>query len=123
MCIQTFAIRSRRRREQALRDLVLVVGKDEIDPAAVDVEQVAARVVAREAAAERFESVAIDIAEHSICQPGRPSAAIAPGLGQPGSLGFEGFHSTKSIGSRLYGATSTRAPASISSSERRASAP
>ena len=78
-----------------------MVGKDEIDSAAVNVEDIAARVVAREAAAERLESVAIDIAEHSICQPGRPGAAMPAGLGQLGSLGFEGFHNTKSIGSRL----------------------
>ncbi len=36
-----------------------------------------------------------------MCQPGRPGAAIPAGLGQLGSFGFEGFHSTKSIGSRL----------------------
>jgi len=39
-------------------------------------------------------------------------------LGHAGSPGFDGFQSTKSIGPFLYGATSTRAPASISSSER-----
>src|SRR6202020_1191884 len=38
LCIQTFAM-----------------GKDEIDPAAVDIEDVAARVVAGKTAAERFE--------------------------------------------------------------------
>ena len=38
-----------------MRDLVLVVGKDEIDPAAVDIEDVAARVVAGKAAAKGFE--------------------------------------------------------------------
>ena len=35
------------------------------------------------------------IAEHSICQPGRPRPQ---GLSQPGSSGVEGFHSTKSAG-------------------------
>ena len=38
-----------------LRDLVFVVGKDEVDPAAVNVEHIAVRVVAFEAAAERLE--------------------------------------------------------------------
>ena len=42
-----------------------------------------------------------DIAEHSICQPGRPGAAIPAGEGQDGSPGFDGFHSTKSSGERL----------------------
>ena len=60
------------------------------------------------------------IAEHSMCQPGRPTPQ---GESQPGSSGGEGFQSTKSPGSRLYGATSTRAPASISSSGRRESVP
>ena len=46
-------------------------------------------------------SFAIDMAEHSMCQPGRPGAAMPAGLGQLGSFGFDGFHSTKSIGSRL----------------------
>ncbi len=60
------------------------------------------------------------IAEHSMCQPGRP---MPQGESQPGRSGVEGFHSTKSPGSRLYGATSTRAPASISSGSRRESLP
>ena len=38
------------------------------------------------------------IAEHSICQPGRPRPQ---GLSQPGCSGVEGFHSTKSAGARL----------------------
>ena len=46
-------------------------------------------------------SLAIDMAEHSMCQPGRPSPAMPAGDGQPGSPGFDGFHSTKSISSRL----------------------
>ena len=41
------------------------------------------------------------IAEHSMCQPGRPSTAIPAGDGQDGSPGFDGFHSTKSVLSRL----------------------
>jgi len=61
-----------------------------------------------------------DIAEHSICQPGRPRPQ---GLSQPGTSGGLGFHKTKSPGSRLYGATSTRAPANNSSGERRDSRP
>jgi hypothetical protein len=45
------------------------------------------------------------------------------GDGQDGSRGPDGFQSTKSSGERLKGATSTRAPASISLSERFDSAP
>ena len=41
---------------------------------------------------------ATDIAEHSMCQPGRPRPQ---GLSQPGSSGGLGFHSTKSPASRL----------------------
>ena len=63
------------------------------------------------------------MAEHSMCQPGRPGAARPAGEGHDGSPGFDGFHSTKSIGSFLYGATSTRAPAAISSSVRLDSLP
>src|ERR1700744_4633731 len=55
------------------------------------------------------------IAEHSMCQPGRPRPH---GLLQPGRSGVDGFHSTKSPGFFLYGDTSTRAPASNSSDER-----
>ena len=42
-----------------------------------------------------------DMAEHSMCQPGRPTVAMPQGEGQPGSPALEGFHSTKSVGSRL----------------------
>src|SRR5689334_22895796 len=35
------------------------------------------------------------MAEHSMCQPGRP---LLQGLGHDGSPGLDGFHSTKSIG-------------------------
>ena len=38
------------------------------------------------------------IAEHSMCQPGRPRPH---GLAQPGWPSVEGFHSTKSAGSFL----------------------
>ena len=38
------------------------------------------------------------IAEHSMCQPGRPGPN---GLAQTGSFSFDGFHSTKSAGWRL----------------------
>ncbi len=60
------------------------------------------------------------MALHSMCQPGRPRPH---GLSQPGSSGVDGFHSTKSPGSRLNGATSTRAPASSSSGLRPDSVP
>ena len=46
-------------------------------------------------------SFAIDIAEHSICQPGRPSVLIPQGEGQPGWPGSDGFQSTKSVAPRL----------------------
>ncbi len=36
-----------------------------------------------------------------MCQPGRPGAAMPHGDGHDGSPGFDGFHSTKSMGSRL----------------------
>ena len=84
-----------------LRDLVLVMREDEIDAAAMNVEDVLAGSSQASPPPNGVSSFAIDIAEHSICQPGRPSAAMPHGLGQPGSFGFEGFHSTKSIGSRL----------------------
>lgn len=38
------------------------------------------------------------IAEHSICQPGRPGPQ---GEGQEGSPGLEAFHNAKSSGDRL----------------------
>ena len=52
------------------------------------------------------------IAEHSMCQPGRPGPH---GLSHDGSPGFAAFQSAKSRGSRLRSSTSTRAPASSSS--------
>ena len=60
------------------------------------------------------------MAEHSMCQPGRPRPQ---GLSQPGRSSVEGFHRTKSIGSSLKGATSTLAPAIMSSTERPDSLP
>ena len=71
-----------------LRDLVLVMRKHEIDAAAMDVEL-----------SRRDASSAM--AEHSMCQPGRPGAAMPAGDGQDGSPGFDGFHSTKSVVSVL----------------------
>ena len=102
LCIQTLAMRFAAEGAAGLGDLVLVVGEDEVDAAAVDVERVAAPD--RRTASpppNGSNSFAIDIAEHSMCQPGRPGVAMPAGLGQPGSFGFDGFHSTKSIGSRL----------------------
>ncbi len=52
------------------------------------------------------------MAEHSMCQPGRPSPQ---GLLQEGSPGLAAFHKTKSNGSSLSSTTSTRAPDSKSS--------
>ena len=57
----------------------------------------------------------IDIAEHSMCHPGRPRPH---GLSHCGSSGFAAFHRTKSIGCSLRESTSMRAPACISSSVR-----
>jgi hypothetical protein len=61
-----------------------------------------------------------DIAEHSMCQPGRPSPNIEGHLGSPG---FAAFHSTKSSGSFFASATATRSPARRSSRLRRESLP
>ena len=68
----------------ALRDLVLMVREHEVETAAMDVE--------------RDPEMLLAIAEHSMCQPGRPRPQ---GLSQPGSSGGEGFHSTKSAASFL----------------------
>ena len=53
-----------------LGELVLVVGEDEVEPAAVDLER-------------RARAVSSAITEHSMCQPGRPSPQ---GEGQRGVL-------------------------------------
>ena len=36
-----------------------------------------------------------------MCQPGRPGVAMPDGDGHDGSPGLDGFHSTKSMASRL----------------------
>jgi hypothetical protein len=41
------------------------------------------------------------MAEHSMCQPGRPGILMPDGEDHAGSPAFEGFHSTKSRGERL----------------------
>ena len=74
----------------ALRDLVLVVGEDEVDAAAVDVEHLAQRLLRHRRA--------LDV-------PARAARRLdAAGDGHDGSPGFDGFHSTKSM------APSCRAP-------------
>ena len=60
------------------------------------------------------------IAEHSMCQPGRPGPH---GLSHAGSPGLAPFHSVKSSGSRLCSPISTRAPERISSTSRPESFP
>jgi len=47
---------------------------------------------------EMIAMISALIAEHSMCQPGRPRPQ---GLSQPGKSGVDGFHNTKSAGSRL----------------------
>ena len=55
-----------------------------------------------------FPRYFIDIAEHSICQPGRPLPKLAFQLGFPS---FAAFHKTKSSAlSLLYSSTLTLAP-------------
>ena len=78
-----------------LGQLVLVVREDQVEPAAVDVE------VARRGSF-------MLMAEHSMCQPGRPGPQ---GLSQAGSPGLELFHRAKSPGLRLIADGSMRAPA------------
>ena len=60
------------------------------------------------------------IAEHSMCQPGRPRPH---GLGQDGSPGLARFHRAKSRGSRLPGSSSLRAATSWLLRSRRLSLP
>ncbi len=57
------------------------------------------------------------IAEHSMCQPGRPAPYGLGYLTSSGSSGLAAFHSTKSSGSSLPSATATRWPARSSSSD------
>ena len=100
--------RERVARALGLGALVLVVREHEVVAAAVEVEALAE---------DRS-----DIAEHSMCQPGRPGPTATPTSGSPG---FAAFHSAKSTGLRFSSSTSTRAPAdsSRSSSVRCDSAP
>ena len=58
-----------------------------------------------------------------MCQPGRPGTAMPHGRRQPGSPGFDGFHSTKSIGDALVGRDIDPGAGLISSSGRFESAP
>ena len=68
-----------------LRELVLVVREDEVEPAAVDLEL----------GPERFSA----IAEHSMCQPGRPRPqGESHDVSSPGLFAFQ---SAKSRGSSL----------------------
>ncbi len=62
----------------------------------------------------------IDMALHSMCQPGRPGPH---GESHEGSPGLEAFQRTKSIGSSLPSPASTRAPAIICSRLRLESLP
>ena len=91
-----------------LGDLVLVVGEDEIDAAAVDVEVGAQELLPA-------------IAEHSMCQPGRPSPH---GDGhEVSSSALCAFQSAKSSGSSLRLAVPASSPWSISSGSRLESLP
>ena len=85
--------------------LRLVVREDEVAAAAVDLEPAA-------------RGRRMLIAEHSMCQPGRPAPH---GDGHAGSSGSEGCQSTKSSGSRLPGISGvlprSMASGSISSRE------
>ena len=85
LCIQIRASGVPARGER-LRRLVLVVGEDEVDAAAVDLELDA-------------PSSASAIAEHSMCQPGRPRPQGASHA--VSSNGFCAFQSAKSSGSSL----------------------
>jgi hypothetical protein len=87
----------------ALRDLVLVVRELQVHAAAVDVEVLTQQ--------------AHDIAEHSMCQPGRPAPKGLAHFASSGSLGLAAFHSTKSSGSCLSVLAATRSPARSSSSD------
>jgi hypothetical protein len=60
------------------------------------------------------------MAEHSMCQPGRPAPH---GEGHDGSPGFAAFQSAKSAAARLRGSASTRVPSRASSTARRESFP
>ena len=55
----------------------------------------------------------LTIAEHSICQPGRP--LLPHGVSHAGSPGLAAFQTAKSIGSSFCSPTEMRAPACSSS--------
>ncbi len=81
-----------------LRDLVLVVREDQVVAAGSGCRSVSPRYF-------------IAIAEHSMCQPGRPGPIA---VSHEGSPGFGAFHSAKSRALSLsYSSTSTRAPSSM----------
>ena len=91
----------------ALGDLVLVVREDEVDPAGVDSNE-----------GPRWVML---IAEHSMCQPGRPSPIA---VDHDGSPGFGPFHRAKSrTSSFAYSSASTRSPTRSCSGSSRASRP
>ena len=89
MAIVDPIIRHHRRVEGAtrLRDFVLMVRKDEIDAAAVDVEYLAEIIPPH---GRTFDVPA-----------GAAGSFTPAGDCHAGSPGFDGFHSTKSVGSRL----------------------
>ena len=92
----------------ALGDLVLVVREDQVDAAGVDVERLA-------------RGAAMLIAEHSMCQPGRPGPIA---VSHDGSPGFGPFQRAKSRTSSLpYSSASTRSPTRSWSGSRRARRP
>src|SRR5471032_3120738 len=62
---------------------------------------------------KRSPRTAQDMAEHSMCQPGRPGPYALSHLASAGSDGLADFHSTKSSGSVLPSATATRSPAQV----------
>jgi hypothetical protein len=63
------------------------------------------------------------MAEHSMCQPGRPRPYAESQLESAGSSGFARFHSAKSSGSSFASFVATRSPARKSSSDLPESAP
>ena len=94
----------------ALRDLVLVMGEDQVD---------AARGAGR-TSPPRYSML---MAEHSMCQPGRPRPKGASHCAQAGSSGLN-FHSAKSRALSLsYLSVPTRAPDLMPATSRRASHP
>ena len=84
LCSQYLAMRVDAVGAAALGDLVLVVREDQVEAAAVDVERHAQPALAH--------GRALDVPA---------GAAVAPGPSQPGWSPVDGFHSTKSAGSRL----------------------